>query len=259
MSLTLALITDVHHGSDSEYVRGSVALPLFEGALEEIQARRPALLVDLGDRINDREPNAARAAMTEVAARFRALSLPRVHLQGNNDNLSRLEQEELFAVQFGNWSLELGGWHLIFLDTFSGSVEGTVSAETLEWLGVTLEENTLPAVVFSHQPLDGQPLLGNVFFGREYLYQAHPKGHEAARRILTSSGKVRLAVSGHAHWNHRVTVAGIPYLTLDALVPLAREPEDIGVYGFLTLDGASVVLEVFGRSPWRAPLGEGQL
>lgn len=134
-------------------------------------------------------------------------------------------------------------------------MEGAPSEETLAWLERKLAATRLPAVVFSHQPLDGQPLPGNPFFGGEFFYQAHPRGHEVVRRILEASGKVHLAVNGHSHWNHFVRVGGIPYVTVDALVPLAQERADAGVYGFLTLDEEGVVLETFGRSPWRLELG----
>ena len=65
------------------------------------------------------------------------------------------------------------------------------------------------------------------------------------------SGRVRLAVSGHAHWNRQVTVGGISYLTLDAMVPLTGFRENTGNYGLLTLADDGVRLEVVGRSPWR--------
>ena len=220
MSVTLGLITDIHHGLDSEYVRGSVALPLFEDVLTQLEAHNPALLVDLGDRINDVELEQARAELREVAHRFRKLSVPGIHLLGNHDVTTLDEQEKLLGVPLGNQSLELGGWQLVFLDTFDGSVEGALSSKTLGWLGQTLSETILPTVVFSHQPLDGEPLRGNPFFDGASSYQAHLKGHVEARRIMERSEQVKLAVSGHAHWNHQVKVNGIHYLTLDALVPL---------------------------------------
>jgi 3',5'-cyclic-AMP phosphodiesterase len=245
MSLTVAVITDIHHGLDSEYVKGSMALPFFEEALVELERRRPSLLVDLGDRINQKALAGARVAMSEVAAGFCPLPLPRIHLQGNHDLIPRSEQETLLGVPLGNRCLELGGWQLIFLDTWDGSVGGALSPQTLAWLERTLASSELPAVVFSHQPLDGQPLPGNVFFGGPYRRQAHPQGHEAARRIMARSGKVKLAVGGHAHWNHSVTVAGIRYLTLAALVPYAEGEDEGGSYGLLTLDSDTLQLEVY--------------
>ena len=242
-SLTVALVTDIHHGSDSEYVRGTQVLPLLENTLEEIAARKPALLVDLGDRVNDSEPEAALAALAEVAACFGRLDAPRQHLLGNNDINSQGEQEAILDGSLGNRCLELGGWQLVFLDTFDGSVEGELTPETLAWLGRTLALGELPAVVFSHQPLDGQPLPGNLFFGGDYAHQAHPRGHEAARRMMERSGKVKLAVSGHAHWNHAVTVGDIDYITLAAVAPHARDDEG-GSYGLLILDGEGARLEV---------------
>lgn len=251
MSLTVALVTDVHHGSDGACVRGSAALPLFEGVLRELEPLNPALLIDLGDRINETEPERAQVTTAEVADRYRTVWVPKAFLQGNDDRTPRREQETLFGVPLGNRCLELPGWRLVFLDTFDGSVEGVLSADTLRWLEHTLSQSPLPAVVFSHQPLDGQPLPNNVFFVGADAHQAHPPGHEAARRVMERSRRVKLVVSGHAHWNHWVAVGGIPYLTLDALVPLAGSQENVGNYGFLTLTDDFMQLEVFGRSPWR--------
>ena len=247
MSVTLGLTADIHHGLDSEYVRGSVALPLFEDALTQLKAHNPALLIDLGDRINQPELDKAKAVTAEVAAVFHRVSLPKVYLQGNDDVVPRLEQEKLLGATLGRHSLELSGWQLVFLDTFDGSVEGALSPETLMWLGQVLSKTTLPAIVFSHQPLDGAALPGNPFFGDVDSYQAHPKGHAEARRMMERSGKVKLAVSGHAHWNHQVEVNGIDYLTLDALVPL-QGAEAVGAYGILELAKSSGQLEVFGRN-----------
>ena len=254
MSLTVALVTDVHLGSDGAYVRGSAALPLFEGVLRELEPLHPALLIDLGDRINETEPERARVATAEVVNRYRSVALPKAFLQGNDDLIPRREQEALFGVPLGNRVLELSGWRLIFLDTFDGTVEGLLSADTLRWLEHTLADSPLPAVVFSHQPLDGEPLPGNIFFGGADAHQAHPRGHETARRVMERSRRVKLAVSGHAHWNHQVTVGGIPYLTLDALVPPIQARENVGNYGLLTLTDDFVQLEVFGRSPWNVRL-----
>ena len=251
MSLTVALIADVHGGSDSAYVWGSAALPLFEQVLRELESLNPALLIDLGDRINETELEKAEVATAAVAELYRGVDLPKAFVQGNDDLTPRREQEVLFGVPLGNRVLELSGWRLVFLDTFDGSVEGVLSADTLGWLEHNLAESPLPAVVFSHQPLDGQPLPGNIFFGGADAHQAHPRGFEVARRIMERSRRVKLAVSGHAHWNHQVTVGGIPYLTQDALVPPIQIRENVGNYGLLMLTDDFMQLEVFGRSPWR--------
>jgi len=252
VNLTVALVGDVHHGSDSEYVRGNVALLLLEKILEEIAARKPALLVDLGDRVNDSEPDTALAELAEVAACFRQLNVPKYYLLGNNDINPQGEQEAMLGGSLGNRSLELAGWQFIFLDTFDGSVEGELTPETLAWLERTLASTDLPAVVFSHQPLDGQPLPGNLFFGGDYAYQARPRGHEAARLVLERSGKVRLGLSGHAHWNHVVTVGKINYVSLAAVAPRIQDDEG-GSYGLLLLDSEGARLEVYGGASREFP------
>ncbi len=247
MSVTLGLITDIHHGEDSEYVRGSAASPLFEDALARLEPHNLVLLVDLGDRVNDVELEQARAELLEVAHRFCRLNVPRVHLRGNHDVTALGEQEELLGVPLGNRSLELSGWQLVFLDTFDGSVEGALSLETSVWLEQVLSKTTLPATIFSHQPLDGEPLPGNPFFDGANNHQAHPRGHAEARRVIERSGRVKLAVSGHAHWNHQVEINGIWYPTLDALVPL-RGGEAIGTHSLLTLSENAAQREIYGRN-----------
>lgn len=245
----LLILTDVHHGEDGQSVQGSAAWPLFERVLAVAAEQRPDLLIDLGDRVNGPEVTRAEAIMREVAAGFRQFTRPRVHLQGNDDAVPRVEQEALLSGPLGNRALELGGWHLVFLDTFDGSVEGAIMEETLAWLEQTLVASTLPAVLFSHQPLDGEPLPGNIFFGGEYAYQAHPKGHEALRRVLAQSKRVKLAVAGHAHEQRAVTVGGVLYVTLDALVPFVGETRTELTYGLLELAPDSARLQTYGRAP----------
>ena len=175
MSLTVALVTDVHYGPDGACVQGSAALPLFEQVLRELEPLTPALLIDLGDRINETELEKAEVATAAVAKRYRNVAFPKAFVQGNDDLTPRREQEALFGVPLGNRVLGLSGWRLVFLDTFDGSVEGVLSADTLRWLEHALSQSPLPAVVFSHQPLDGAPLPGNVFFGGADTHQAHPR------------------------------------------------------------------------------------
>lgn len=245
MSLAL-ILSDVHHGEDAQRVQGSAAWPLFERFLEGVEAQQPELLIDLGDRINAADGPKAERFMAEVAEEFRHVGVHRVHVQGNDDTVPKPQQETLLGTPLGNQVFELGGWLLVFLETYDGSVEGAMSEDTLDWLEKTLATSTQPAILFSHQPLDGEPFPGNVFFGGEFRHEAHPKGHQALRRMLARSDRVKLSVAGHAHEGRAVTIDGVLYVTLDALVPFVGEARREVTYALLALTEGLARLETFG-------------
>jgi 3',5'-cyclic-AMP phosphodiesterase len=248
MNLKIALITDIHAGLDNEYIKGSVALNLLDEALAELQKHQPALLVEMGDRTNDDSLEIRRSNIAELGKRFSALALPRHHLLGNHDYLPKDEQEHLLNTRLSNHSVTVEGWQLIFLYTFNGTVEGGLSEEDLHWLEQTLAVNTLPAIVFTHQPLDGIPTKGNSLFDAIPHYLT-PAGHEKARAVMEAPKKVVLAINGHTHWNRLERVNGITYLHLTAVTPLVQNKEKTTAYSVLTLDEHSITVEVYGREP----------
>jgi hypothetical protein len=132
------------------------------------------------------------------------------------------------------------------LYSFNGTVEGGLTQEDLAWLEQTLAANTSPAIVFTHQPLDGIPTMGNVLFDTIPHYLT-PTGHEKARAIMEASGKVKLAINGHTHWNHLEKINGISYLSLTAITPLVQSKEATTAYSVLILDDDSITVKVYGR------------
>jgi predicted phosphodiesterase len=246
MKLKIGLLTDIHAGLDNDYIKGSIALRLFHEALDAVLQENPALLVELGDRTNDDSLEIRRSNVAALGKRFSSLSIPRHHLLGNHDFLPRAEQEQRLDTQLTNHSVNVEGWQLIFLYTFNGTVEGGLNEADLGWLEQTLTSNTSPAVVFTHQPLDGVPTKGNILFDPIPHYLT-PTGSERARAIMEASGKVMLAVNGHTHWNHLEVVNGISYLSLTAVTPLVQSREQTGSYSILTLSERSIHVRVHGR------------
>jgi 3',5'-cyclic-AMP phosphodiesterase len=250
MPLRIGIVTDVHFGPDSPSVLGSAAPRLLARSLERLGELEPQLLVDLGDRLTDETPEIDLERLRTLAGLFGAAGVHSEHLRGNHDLLPPTVHQRLLGRSVTNRSHDVRGWHLVFLDSFDGSIEGALTPGTLGWLEADLARNSLPTVVFSHQPLDGEPLIGNPIFEVEYAAHAHPKGHEAARTILASAGSVRLAVNGHAHWNHRVEVDGVPYVTLQSLVARDAAGDPAGAHALLELGETSSFLRVFGAEPF---------
>lgn len=248
MSLKLGIITDIHAGLDNDYIKGSVALKLLDEALEALRLENPSMLIELGDRTNDDSLEIRRGNVAELGKRFSSLSIPRHHLLGNHDFLPREEQEQLLNTQLTNHSVVSNGWQLIFLYSFNGAVEGGLTQDDLNWLEQTLISNSSPAIVFTHQPLDGVPTKGNRLFDAIPHYLT-PAGHEKARAIMEASGKVKLAINGHTHWNHLERVNGISYLSVTAVAPLMQSEEATTAYSVLTLDDKAITIKVYGREP----------
>jgi hypothetical protein len=243
--LKLALISDIHHGPDNAFVKGSAALGLLETAISHLAARQPDLTIDLGDHITDEAPELDEQRLAEVIKLYSAFSCPREYLRGNHDLVTLALQEEMLSGSLKSRSLDLNNWHLIFLDTFNQTIEGCLSEETLRWLERDLAATSLPVIVFSHQPLDGERLIGSPIFEVDFADHAHPKGFERARELIEASGKVKLAFNGHCHWNHLVQRKGVSYITLQSLV--AQTPSGpAGTYAFISLTETEMRLEVFG-------------
>jgi len=250
MPLRLGIVTDIHFGPDSESVRGSAAPDALRRCLDDLQAWAPDVLVDLGDRLTDETPDVDLQRLRTLAELFGASGMRREHLRGNHDALSPAVHEELLGGPVTDRSCDVGGWHLVFLDAYDGSIGGALSEERLAWFAADLAATSLPTVVFSHPPLDGLPLIGNRSFEVAYAAHAHPTGHERARRIMAASGRVRLAVNGHTHWNHVVEEAGLPHLTVQSLVARTAGGGETGSYAIVDLDERSHRVRVFGLEPF---------
>ena len=69
----------------------------------EIEPQPGDLVLDMGDRINDIDPQTDRRLLREVADVFRGLATDRVHLLGNHDMcfMDRTANEEMQKVQGG--------------------------------------------------------------------------------------------------------------------------------------------------------------
>lgn len=219
--LRLAIVTDIHHGSVSYTKLGPEALPLLDRIVAEVDGGDHDLLVDLGDRITDIDRETDRALAAEVAAAFAPAATPRHHIVGNHDvaYLTAADNEELFGHTMGHTSIEMAGVHLVMwqMDTRIDLKRGFVpDPADLEWLADDLASTDLPAVVFSHVPLDGGSLRGNYWFQNNEIYGGPPNVDEI-QAVLQEAGNVVLCVAGHVHRNQLNTIDGVHHVTVQSL------------------------------------------
>jgi Icc protein len=260
-ALILGVVADIHHGTQTGTKCGHAAVPLLRD-FEQWANRHPLdMVVELGDRINNVDPHADEQLTRAVAAAFRNIGTTRAHLLGNHDShdLSRARAENAMQVQFGSWSRDLRGFHLVFwnADTcIRGKEKFLFESADLRWLEADLMATELPTIVFSHLPLDEGSMIGNFYFEKYLAGFAHYGNAAEARDVIERSGKVVLCLAGHTHWNARNTIDGIHYVTIHSLTEsFTTWPHPSGAYALVQIQD-DIRIEVFGRDPayYRLPI-----
>jgi hypothetical protein len=256
----IAIVGDVHHGPPTATKRGELALSLLEGALRDMAAEAPDLVLDMGDRINDIDPQTDRRLLREVADVFRPLTLPRVHLLGNHDMcfMDRAANEEALAVSASHQVRDLGAWRLV---VFQPMVEirrpggfAPIAPSDLDWLAKTLAASEQPAMIVSHVGVSGHPMDSNYYFEGRAEFSTYPN-RDAVLAILDDTVAPVAWLSGHVHWNTFMRIAGVPHLTIQALSEsFTTGGEAAATWGTLTLSADGLALAVRGNDPFEVRL-----
>jgi len=261
--LTLAIITDIHHGPDRGTKLGTTALPLLARFRDFVDDLRPSCTVEMGDRISDIDESTDRKLMGEVASALVNFPGPIHHILGNHDvaKLSIAENEELMQCSFASSSTDADGFHLVFWNANDklDFANGFSLADTdLEWLRKDLAATDLPSIIFTHVPLDNGSMKGNFYFEKAYAHHgSYPETQgEAIRDVIERSGKVILCLNGHAHWNAYHCIDGTHYVTIPSLTEsFTCWPHPNEAFASLRIAEA-IEIEVSGRTPtlYRLPL-----
>ena len=259
--LTIAVISDIHHGPDRFGKKGDEALELLKRVVGQFNSMEIDLVIDLGDRISNADPANDRRHIADVASVFKSVVQERHHLIGNHDvvHLSVDEQEKILDSSLQHHSLDRQGWHLVIWNPSCVLHEGEgfrLEPGDLEWLTSDLASADLPSVVFSHMPVDTGSMTGNYYFERRFAHGEQHRNASLARDLIENSDKVIAVVSGHVHWNQLHVMDGIPHFSLQSLSEtFTTHPHAAGSWALLTL-GDTVEFEVFGRDPamYRVPV-----
>lgn len=265
MRLKIAIVTDIHHGKDAEAKKGTSALRLMAGFANFVAEARPDLVLDLGDRISDEDPETDLQLETEVSAAFGPIRdlAPVYHICGNHDRdfLSVAQNEDILGQSLGHETLDLGGWRIVLwrADTLIRRPGGFVcSPGDIEWLAETIAAADRPLLIASHVPVSGHSQIGNYYFQRNPASSTYPVHAERVRDVLRASKVPTICLAGHVHWNTLTTVDGIPHLTQQSLTEsFVMGPENgagdaCGAYGLITVDDQQADWQVFGQDTFRA-------
>lgn len=253
-ALRLAFVADIHHGENSFTKIGAEALPLMAEFRRFVAEARPDAVIDLGDRISDRDHATDLRLEREVAEAFAPIQAPRFHLCGNHDrdHLSVAENEAILGQPLGHRVVDLGGWRLALwaADSKIHRPGGFVLREAdLLWLAATVEAADRPLAIMSHVPVSGHGQTGNYYFERNPEASTYP-GAERVRAVLARARVPVVCLAGHVHWNTLTTVDGIPHLTLQSLTEsFTTMPGPAGAFALLEL-GETISWTVHGKDPF---------
>jgi alkaline phosphatase len=220
--LRAGLMTDLHYAdkpaTKTRFYRE--ALAKLDEAVGVMNRERPAFVVELGDFI-DQADSVERETewLRTMESHYARLAMPRHYVLGNHcvGTLSKAEFAAQTGATGGHAAFEQGGVTFLILDACFRE-DGTpyqrgnfhwqdanLPAGELAWLEAELGRAAGPVVVFAHQRLDED--------------KAHAVRNAAAVRArLEKSGKVLAVFQGHSHKNDCQQIAGIPYVTLAAMI-----------------------------------------
>ncbi len=247
-TLKLAIVTDIHHGPDKLTKVGSAALPGLRAFKTFTEDYRPHFIAELGDRISDIDAETDAGLLREVGEHFADLPAPHRHLMGNHDQvyLSAADNARILGQDMGHYSVDIAGRHLVFwqLDCEIHHPQGFIPVQSdLDWLAADLAGTNLPAIIFTHVPLDGGSMHGNFYFDNNARFGGLPH-HREIQDLIRRAGNVILCVAGHVHWNDVNFIDGIPHITVQSL------SESFTTEGEAAVAWASI--EVDDEVRWRA-------
>jgi alkaline phosphatase len=220
--LRVGLMTDLHYAdkppTKTRFYRE--ALAKLDEAVEDMNREKPALVIELGDFIDQADSVEKEIEwLKTMESHFARLSMPRHYVLGNHC-VGTLTKEEFTAntKATGSFeSFEAGGVTFVILDACFRS-DGTpysrknfdwkdanVPKDELSWLENQLSKASDPVIVLAHQRLDADKA------------QAVQNAAEV-RSLLEKSGKVLAVFQGHSHKNDYQLITGIHYTTLVAMV-----------------------------------------
>lgn len=224
--------------SDLHYFAGDISKAIFDTEKKPIRYSLPTLkkliglinnefksdlAVNLGDIIQDTvDRELDKSALEFMYSALKDISCPCVSVFGNHDlkMMNSVEEVEEILGQKSTRSLDLCGWHLVFLSPEVRAELGTgrggcykaqyISQKTLDWLSEDLKKNSLPTIVFTHYTVAEDPTVTD-----DCMFI---KNRAELKAILEDCGNVKAVISGHLHEARVICENGIDYYVIPSMI-----------------------------------------
>lgn len=255
--MKIVVFADVHYfGGDMEKARFNTqkklvkyAIPLLDKLTETVNADDTVgACVNLGDIIQDTCKKELDIVCLEyMFNKLKNIKCPCYSILGNHDlkMMDSVEEVESILGYRSTYSVDMGGYHLVFLTTEVRPELGFerggcyraqyLSDESLQWLQKDLAENELPCLIFTHYGVAEEPELTD-----ECMFM---KNRDAVKRILVENKNILAVFSGHQHRTTILEEDGIKYYLLGSLTG-CTEKEGVPDGEYLELELCDGGLEV---------------
>ena len=204
--------------------------------LEKIFSLAPNLMMNTGDLITNAGHLYQWDEFIELSSGYDFPILPVVGNHDVDNPRSEKMYRDIFVLPDEEvyYSFAYGNSQFIALDSEIPGEESKITGEQLEWLRVTLKENS-PSnrFVFLHRPLYPDSLIGS-HFGN--CLDKYPEERDSLLALLKMY-KVDIVFVGHEHLFRKSAHDGIiQIITGGAGAPLYAAEEDGGFYHFVLVD-----------------------
>ncbi len=226
------LFSDIHYAAHKPVNSGNIigrkltqyALPLVENLIDEINKINPDMVINLGDLIEDSgDKSTDLKDLKTTWERLKRINAPFYSVIGNHDLRamdSRKEIEEIIGYENATFSIDLNGYHFIFLSPEVNNKVGTAAGGILRtqflndkdmgWLEQDLMNNNLPCIVLCHFGLAEDDMKGNWWFCNNPETAVWANRNEI-KKILKQDENLIAVFSGHQHWTKSLKEDGIDY------------------------------------------------
>lgn len=235
----LVIFSDIHYAPEKPVKHWSrfdrkltkYSVPLLEQLIDKINNDiKPDIAINLGDLVEDfNDHDKDIINLNFIWNMLKNINVPFYSLAGNHDlrsMSSRTEVEQIMGYEHSTFSVDMLGYHFVFLGldvneslgVESGGILKTqfISNEDLEWLKNDLKKNNLPSLVFTHFGIAEDDMKENWWFAKTPDH-ALLGNHKEVKEILKKDKNLIAVFSGHQHWTKKIVEDGITYYVVGSL------------------------------------------
>lgn len=263
--LKLVIFSDLHY-LDPDHKEWSgrkltwLAEPLLYKLFEKVEKIRPDACIFLGDHIEDTGEGAEKdmANLQFVRDMFSACPVPLYAIPGNHDLFSaysREKVEDIMGYGHSTFSIDLKGYHLIFLGLDLRPVTGEkdggisrtqfISTDDMRWLERDIWETNGPCILFNHFGIAEDNMCGNWWFKSCPETALLANRGELKEILRVNKEKILGMFCGHQHRTKFIDEDDIKYCVVGSLTEsIENDGKPDGMYMEVTIkDSEMQVME----------------
>lgn len=244
MALRLAVITDIHFGTDIGKKVGTKALPLIDQFLLDAKNFNADYVVNLGDEISTQSPDLDENYKATLRQHFSRAASPILKIDGNH--CVRFQAQQSVSRSFDTHGFHITMWNP-YMNRYTA--EGVIpDPRDIEWLENDLLMTDLPTIVLSHIPFRGpESYRKNSTFKNDVpYYPSHFVSEYKLQDIIEDSGKVIMCLSGHRHLDHVQTKGSVHHIIQQSLVESLQEGKPCGAYNLIEINDTAISITAKG-------------